>query len=140
MTFFIFKLSLLLLFNCFQGMAKRYFDGVKHTLNYALFRPSPPLSLIEHIVSKTKHKVCMYVHIQSERRIAFLFIIDSKYENYFIFFQDLAVDVGCGSGQSTNLLGPLFKRVVGLDVSESQIRVAKEAQKSADLCPNVEFR
>ena len=70
-----------------------------------------------------------------------MFIIDSQYIHklLFNFFQDLAVDVGCGSGQSTNLLAPLFKRVVGLDVSESQIRVA-EAQKSADLCPNVEFR
>ena len=73
-----------------------------------------------------------------------MFIIDLQitiYKLLFLnkFFQGLAVDVGCGSGQSTNLLAPLFKRVVGLDVSESQIRVA-EAQKSADLCPNVEFR
>ena len=58
----------------FKIMAKRCFEGVQHTKNYAIFRPSPPNSLIEHILSKMKNR-------------------------------DLAVDIGCGSGQNTKLLG-----------------------------------
>jgi 2-polyprenyl-3-methyl-5-hydroxy-6-metoxy-1,4-benzoquinol methylase len=42
-----------------------------------------------------------------------------------LYFKDLlAVDVGCGSGQSTQVLSPHFSRVVGLDVSEAQIKIA----------------
>uniref|UniRef100_A0A8D0DLW3 Methyltransferase type 11 domain-containing protein n=1 Tax=Salvator merianae TaxID=96440 RepID=A0A8D0DLW3_SALMN len=39
----------------------------------------------------------------------------------------LAVDVGCGSGQSTQLLAGRFEKVVGTDVSEAQIEEAKQA-------------
>ena len=55
-------------------MAKRCFEDVQHTKKYAIFRPSPPNSLIEDILSKMKNR-------------------------------DLAVDIGCGSGQNTKLLG-----------------------------------
>ena len=36
-----------------------------------------------------------------------------------------AVDVGCGSGQSTFLLCDYFTKIVGLDISETQIQQAK---------------
>lgn len=49
--------------------------------------------------------------------------------------KDLAVDVGCGSGQSTVVLQPFFKKVFGLDVSSNQIKAARK------LCvPGCEFR
>eukprot|EP00058_Branchiostoma_floridae_P019125 XP_002604614.1 hypothetical protein BRAFLDRAFT_92848 [Branchiostoma floridae] len=35
-----------------------------------------------------------------------------------------AVDLGCGSGQTTELLAPHFQRVTGMDVSDAQIEVA----------------
>ncbi|XP_051882464.1 putative methyltransferase DDB_G0268948 [Pristis pectinata] len=38
----------------------------------------------------------------------------------------LAVDVGCGSGQSSRGLAPFFDKVVGIDVSEAQIEEAKK--------------
>ena len=38
---------------------------------------------------------------------------------------DFAVDVCCGSGQSTFLLRDYFNKVVGLDISETQIQQAK---------------
>ncbi|XP_069497380.1 uncharacterized protein [Ambystoma mexicanum] len=38
----------------------------------------------------------------------------------------LAVDVGCGTGQSTRVLAPHFQKVVGVDISEAQIGEAKE--------------
>ncbi|XP_073501726.1 putative methyltransferase DDB_G0268948 isoform X1 [Phyllobates terribilis] len=39
---------------------------------------------------------------------------------------EMAVDVGCGTGRYTLPLAPHFKKVLGLDISESQINVAKQ--------------
>jgi len=49
---------------------------------------------------------------------------------------DLAVDVGCGSGQGTLLLAPHFTRVVGTDISPAQLEMAK---KYVNI-PNVSYR
>ncbi|XP_072541375.1 putative methyltransferase DDB_G0268948 [Salminus brasiliensis] len=38
---------------------------------------------------------------------------------------ELAVDLGCGTGQNTRLLSPYFQKVVGIDVSESQLDEAR---------------
>uniref|UniRef100_A0A803JGV9 Uncharacterized XB5811292 n=1 Tax=Xenopus tropicalis TaxID=8364 RepID=A0A803JGV9_XENTR len=38
----------------------------------------------------------------------------------------LAVDVGCGTGRSTQALAPYFQKVIGIDVSESQLNVARK--------------
>ncbi|XP_069461033.1 putative methyltransferase DDB_G0268948 [Ambystoma mexicanum] len=37
----------------------------------------------------------------------------------------LAVDLGCGTGESTRFLAPHFQKVVGIDISEAQIREAE---------------
>ncbi|XP_078509908.1 putative methyltransferase DDB_G0268948 [Lissotriton helveticus] len=47
----------------------------------------------------------------------------------------LAVDVGCGTGQSTHFLAAHFQKVVGIDISESQIQEAK----SFVSAPNLDF-
>ena len=60
-----------------------------------------------------------------------IFIINSQVSEPY----HLAVDVGCGSGQSTRPLAPYFKKVIGVDVSEAQIAKAR----CADNPPNVEF-
>ncbi|XP_075687302.1 uncharacterized protein LOC142656291 [Rhinoderma darwinii] len=39
---------------------------------------------------------------------------------------ELAVDVGCGTGRYTLPLAPHFKKVLGTDISDSQIHVAKQ--------------
>uniref|UniRef100_A0A8D0AWI8 Si:ch211-93g23.2 n=1 Tax=Sander lucioperca TaxID=283035 RepID=A0A8D0AWI8_SANLU len=49
---------------------------------------------------------------------------------------NLAVDVGCGSGQGTILLAPYFTKVVGTDVSPAQLEMAL-ANSSP---PNVSYR
>lgn len=36
----------------------------------------------------------------------------------------LAVDLGCGTGQNSRLLAPYFHEVVGIDISECQLREA----------------
>ncbi|ROT77540.1 putative methyltransferase [Penaeus vannamei] len=47
-----------------------------------------------------------------------------------------AADVGCGSGQSTELLSPYVKEVTGLDVSEAQVMEARKLNKY----PNVSYK
>lgn len=49
---------------------------------------------------------------------------------------ELAVDVGCGSGQGTLLLAKHFASVVGTDVSPAQLELAMEHNKE----PNVTYR
>lgn len=45
----------------------------------------------------------------------------------------LAVDVGCGTGQLTRVLAPFFNRVIGVDVSQAQITVAKEFTSEGNI-------
>jgi ubiquinone/menaquinone biosynthesis C-methylase UbiE len=47
--------------------------------------------------------------------------------------------VGCGSGQSTRLISPYFKRVIGTDVSESQVEEAKKQCPTSEIL-NISFR
>ena len=48
----------------------------------------------------------------------------------------LAVDIGCGTGQSTRPLAPYFENVLGFDISEAQVENAKKE----DTPENVEYR
>lgn len=49
---------------------------------------------------------------------------------------ELAVDVGCGSGQGTVLLAKHFASVVGTDVSPAQLEMAVQHAKK----PNITYR
>ncbi|XP_078507136.1 putative methyltransferase DDB_G0268948 isoform X2 [Lissotriton helveticus] len=49
---------------------------------------------------------------------------------------ELAVDVGCGTGQSTRVLASYFQKVVGIDISEAQIQEAE----NCPCIPNVSYR
>jgi ubiquinone/menaquinone biosynthesis C-methylase UbiE len=51
----------------------------------------------------------------------------------------MAVDVGCGTGQSTFNLAPYFKRVLGIDYSDSQIKQAIKAAKESSVAGHVQF-
>lgn len=49
---------------------------------------------------------------------------------YFIYLQyegplNLAVDVGCGNGQSSSLFASAFQKVLATDISPAQVEVAK---------------
>lgn len=46
---------------------------------------------------------------------------------------DSAVDVGCGTGLSTRPLCEHFRHVIGVDVSETQIKMAREAHAQTYL-------
>lgn len=54
----------------------------------------------------------------------------------WVTYLNHALDIGCGSGQSTALLSPYFKQVTGIDVSKAQI---EEAIKNNKL-PNIEYK
>ncbi|XP_049919281.1 putative methyltransferase DDB_G0268948 [Epinephelus moara] len=90
-------------------MAVRLFEGEDHAAAYLQYRVAP-LELISRIMG----------------------YMEKKTTNQF----NLAVDVGCGSGQGTVLLAPYFTNVVGTDISPAQLKMAK-AQSNP---PNVSYR
>ncbi|XP_038576054.1 putative methyltransferase DDB_G0268948 [Micropterus salmoides] len=91
-------------------MAYRLFEGKKHVSSYWKYRISPPDHLIQQVID--------FLEKQKGRPF------------------ELAVDVGCGSGQGTVLLAKHFASVVGTDVSPAQLEVAvQQANK-----PNITYR
>ncbi|CAF3839508.1 unnamed protein product [Rotaria magnacalcarata] len=46
---------------------------------------------------------------------------------------DLVIDIGCGTGQSTILLAPHFQRIIGYDISEYQIKKANETNTHSNI-------
>ncbi|NWR51399.1 CRG1 methyltransferase, partial [Regulus satrapa] len=81
-------------------MATQMFEGRGHAAVYQKYRFAPGKELQQTILSYLREKKAIPA--------------------------ELAVDVGCGSGQGTLFLGEHFKKVVGTDISEAQIREAKD--------------
>ncbi|XP_013395707.1 putative methyltransferase DDB_G0268948 [Lingula anatina] len=81
-------------------MAYRRFEGVDQTAKYARYRPMWPSHVAERVLSYLEEKLPAP--------------------------HDRAVDVGCGSGQFTQLLAPHFNHVTGIDVSDNQIHEARK--------------
>jgi SAM-dependent methyltransferase len=94
-------------------MSRRLFEEVAQSSAYALFRPRPPLELIEYVTQFIREKAVL----STTGRLA------------------RAIDVGSGSGQATSLLSPYFDEVLGYDVSQSQIDQAIVSNK----CSNVHY-
>ncbi|CAF1381120.1 unnamed protein product, partial [Adineta steineri] len=88
-------------------MSKRFFEGAQHAARYAVTRPTYPPELMTKIIN----------------------FLSMKYKNVF----DYAADIGCGSGQSTELLSPYFQKVYGYDVSENQLKEAKKKNKLSNI-------
>lgn len=80
---------------------KNLFVDANHSSLYKKFRPSPPLEIIHFLNELVK--------------------TNSR--------PTLAIDVGCGSGQCTELLSQFYDNVIGFDVSESQIKEATARNK-----------
>ncbi|XP_043105424.1 putative methyltransferase DDB_G0268948 [Puntigrus tetrazona] len=81
-------------------MAVRLFEDKEHANSYWKYRISPSEELIDNVLQ---------FHRSNDNSAS-----------------DLAVDVGCGSGQGTLLLAPHFNRVVGTDISPAQLEVARK--------------
>lgn len=80
-------------------MAFRLFEGKEHASIYHKYRFTPP--------HKLKDIIIQYLGIKKGTPHV------------------LAVDVGCGTGQSSRLLAPYFTHVVGIDISECQLEEAR---------------
>ncbi|XP_077965575.1 putative methyltransferase DDB_G0268948 [Styela clava] len=92
-----------------------FFNGEEITKFYVQHRPSYP-SFISEVIMK-------YIHKQK----------DNNSENGRL---KKMLDVGCGAGQSTHMFASYFESILGIDVSDSQIKHANEHNPNK----NVEFR
>ncbi|KAM9305364.1 uncharacterized protein PAF06_013909 [Gastrophryne carolinensis] len=92
------------------AMATQLFEGKEHASYYQKYRFSAPQELMDMIYS--------YVGERLPKP------------------HKLAVDVGCGTGQSTRILSPHFENVLGTDISAAQIEEAKNARGF----PNVTYK
>ncbi|XP_056146082.1 putative methyltransferase DDB_G0268948 [Lampris incognitus] len=91
-------------------MAHRLFEGKEHAASYWKYRIAPS----DHLIQQVLH------------------FLEKQEGQPF----ELAVDVGCGSGQGTVLLANHFASVVGIDVSPAQLEVAL----GHATAPNVTYR
>ncbi|KAM9363988.1 putative methyltransferase [Pholidichthys leucotaenia] len=91
-------------------MTYRLYEGKAHAASYLKYRISPSDFLMQKI---------------------FDFLEKQKGRPF-----ELAVDVGCGSGQGTLLLAKGFDSVVGTDVSPAQLEMALQHAKK----PNIAYR
>lgn len=81
---------------------KTYFQGEDHAVAYKQFRGEMPEDIVKKIVE----------------------FVAQKFEPS----QGIAVDVGCGSGQSTLPLAPHFKEIYAFDTSSAQIEQLRHTQ------------
>ncbi|XP_053733788.1 uncharacterized protein LOC128766291 [Synchiropus splendidus] len=91
-------------------MAHRLFEGKEHAASYLKYRISPSTELIGQIIN--------FVEKQKSRPL------------------ELALDVGCGSGQGTVLLSKHCNSLVGIDVSPSQLQMALQYSRE----PNITYK
>ncbi|XP_043988381.1 putative methyltransferase DDB_G0268948 [Gambusia affinis] len=91
-------------------MTYRLFEGKEHAASYWKYRISPSDHLIQQVLD----------FLEKHRGRPF----------------GLAVDVGCGSGQGTQILSKHFASIVGTDVSPAQLEVALQQAKE----PNITYR
>ncbi|CAF1115331.1 unnamed protein product [Adineta steineri] len=89
-------------------MSKRFFETAAHSDFYSQCRPTYPVEMMNKIIN--------YLSLK-----------------YTINDNDLAIDIGCGTGQSTVLLAPYFQRIIGYDVSEQQINKANETNTHSNI-------
>ena len=95
-----------------RNMSIRLFESSDHAKYYVQFRPDYPDSVVRTMVE-------YYASNNTDTTV------DSGHGT--------AVDVGCGSGQSTYPLRQHFNKVIGIDVSEKQIEHAKKKYSDVEF-------
>ena len=88
---------------------KRFYESSSIAHKYLQFRPTYTTPVAEAVMK--------YYRSQQQNTNA----ISNKLE--------LMIDVGCGSGQSTNIFHPFFETIIGIDVSSEQLKHARQQNK-----------
>ncbi|XP_013389805.1 putative methyltransferase DDB_G0268948 [Lingula anatina] len=88
-------------------MAFRLFEGAEHSSVYAKFRSVWTADITDRVLT----------YLQERHPAPY----------------DHAIDVGCGSGQFTQLLAPHFKQVTGIDISSNQISEAIKGNQRKNI-------
>ncbi|MEG3641334.1 methyltransferase domain-containing protein [Magnetococcus sp. PR-3] len=99
-----------------QGFAARITEAENH---HQLFSPTMPEDATSHFQQGGKAYASHRPNYPKSLAHALADLTPDK---------QLAVDVGCGNGQLTKRLSPLFTEVVGTDVSKTQLQQASKAQ------------
>jgi len=94
-----------------MGLRRPLEGALRSGYHYGRYRPRPPRSVVDSILSFLRERLPPSP-------------------------ASLCLDVGCGAGQAGPGLAPHFARVLGCDVSQSQIDEARRL----NTCPNVEYR
>ena len=84
---------------------------------YKRYRPVYPQALYEMFMEYLKKTVCLKKYNLIISFVMFLCMVSQLPGPY-----TLAVDVGCGSGQSAFGMASYFDRILGVEISEEQIR------------------
>ena len=87
----------------------RFYESKDIADAYFKYRPTYPKELVEQVM-----------HYRDED--------ETKTKTY-----DLLIDVGCGSGQACSLFQPYFQTIIGIDVSEEQIKQAMKYNKHQNI-------
>ena len=84
------------------------FANPDHASLYTKFRPSLPQNVLDYVLDFLKQR-----------------IDSNKWQ--------IAIDIGCGGGQSTQILAKHFRNVYGFDVSQAQIKEAVESDHPSNV-------
>lgn len=112
--------------------SQRGYESKEIAARYIEYRPKTPLELVETTIEFLKEQVIINFKCRHSLHVLFNLTIFLQYSGEL----DLCLDAGCGSGQTTFLLSPYFKKVIATDISVAQIEVAQ----SQGYPSNLEFR
>ena len=104
------------------------FSGDKYAENYRKGRPGHPKSLVDAILKFLRVKVQLL-------KIQVIFVLCLLLFVQFLGTLELevAVDVGCGPGESVEILQSYFAKIIGLDNSQSMVDNAKQNNSFANV-------
>ena len=98
------------------------FSNEKLSNLYDEFRPSYPACLVDKIILACQDKWSSHDVTNDD--------VTNDGDDRKNILKDLcAIDVACGTGIFSRLLSPYFGKVIGLDLSPTQIEVAKKVNK-----------
>lgn len=118
-------------------MAHRMFESKEQAASYWKYRVAPSEELIQRVLGFLEKRVRtgeIGGNMRTDMLKVFLTWSEMLCQRGRPF--QLALDVGCGSGQGTLLLAKHFASVVGTDISPAQLEVAVQHARE----PNITYR